>query len=117
MDIKTISLWVMAIFYIAGGINHFANPKFYLKIMPPYLPYHAALNYISGLAEIVLGILLFIPEYTSIAAWGIILLLIAIFPANYYHYQKGLKKNKMVGALRFRLVFQIVFIAWAYWYA
>ena len=116
MDIKTISLWVMAIFYIAAGIYHFVNPKFYLKIMPPYLPYHEALNYISGLAEIVLGIMLLIPEYSSLGAWGIIILLIAVFPANYYHYQKGVKKNKMVSALRFRLVFQLVFIAWAYWF-
>lgn len=116
MDLKTISLWVMAIFYIGAGINHFANPKFYLKIIPPYLPYHNALNVISGVAEIVLGILLIIPESSSIGAWGVIALLIAVFPANYYHYQKGVKKNKMKIALLIRLPFQLVLLAWAYWY-
>jgi len=116
MDIKTISLWIMALLYIAAGINHFAKPKFYLKIMPPYLPYHEALNYISGLAEIVLGIMLIIPEYSSLGAWGIILLLIAVFPANFYHYQKVVKKGKSTTAVLIRLPFQLVFIWWAYWY-
>ena len=72
----------MALVYVAAGVYHFVNPKLYLKIMPPYLPFHLQLIYISGVIEIALGILL-IPEGTrSIAAWLIIAMLIAIFPAN-----------------------------------
>lgn len=72
----------MALVYVAAGIYHFVNPKLYMKIMPTYLPSHLQLIYISGVIEIVLGILL-IPESTRpIASWLIIALLIAIFPAN-----------------------------------
>ena len=114
MSTETISLWVMAILYILAGINHFINPKFYLKIIPPFLPWHKALNWISGAAEIVLGIGLLIPVYTSISAWGIILLLIAVFPANIYHFMKGYRKKKMVWILATRLPLQFLFIWWAY---
>ena len=75
----------MASLYIVAGIYHFINPKFYLKIMPPYIPWHKAMNYISGGAEVILGLLLFFTTYSTIAAWGIITLLFAVFPANIYH--------------------------------
>jgi uncharacterized membrane protein len=48
----------MAIIYIVAGLNHFRNPRLYLKIIPPYLPNPKAVNTISGVAEIVLGITL-----------------------------------------------------------
>ena len=117
MTIKEISLYIMAIFYIIAGLNHFKNPKFYLKIMPPYLPFHNWLNWISGVAEIVLGIMLFIPEYRSLAAWGIIALLIAIFPANIYHFtSKGKTLPTPMWFLYVRLVLQFVLIYWAWIY-
>ena len=72
----------MALAYIAAGINHFRNPAMYLKIIPPYLPWHNAINSISGVAEILLGLLLFPKQTRNFAAWGLVLLLIAIFPAN-----------------------------------
>ena len=102
----------MAGLYFIAGINHFIMPKFYLKIIPPSLPYPKALNYISGLAEIVLAIMLVYPPTTKLAAWGIIALLIAIFPANVYHYQLAKQKWILYG----RLPFQLVFILWAWWY-
>ena len=79
---RRVLLWVMGLFYIGAGIIHFVNPGFYLPMMPPYLPYHLALVYLSGLAEIVLGAAVLVPRTRQLAAWGIILLLIAIFPAN-----------------------------------
>ena len=109
-----ISLWIMAGLYIAAGINHFVNPTFYLKIIPPALPFHRWINWISGAAEIILGVALLFPEYQSLAAWGIILLLIAIFPANVYHFMKGWRKKKMVLVLALRLPLQGVLIWWAY---
>ena len=72
----------MGICYVAAGINHFINPAMYLAIMPPWLPAHAALVFISGFMEILLGVLLFIPSARRFAAWGIVLLLLAVFPAN-----------------------------------
>lgn len=114
MSTETLSLWIMAILYVIAGINHFVNPVFYLKIIPPFLRWHKALNWISGVAEIALGIGLLIPTYTSISAWGIILLLIAVFPANIYHFMKGWRKKKMVLILAIRLPLQFLLIWWAY---
>jgi len=114
MTSLTISLWIMAGLYIAAGINHFVNPKFYLKIIPAALPFPEWINWISGAAEIILGIALLFPAYQSLAAWGIILLLIAVFPANVYHFMKGWSKRKMVLILAIRLPLQGVLIWWAY---
>lgn len=110
-------LYLMAGIYILAGINHFRNPKMYVKIIPDYLPAPRLLNICSGLSEIFLGILLCIPSYSIFGAWGIILLLIAIFPANIYMLtnQKasfGLPK----WLLWLRLPLQIALIFWAYLY-
>jgi len=107
-------LWIMAILYIAAGINHFLMPRFYLKIIPPILPFPKMINWVSGVAEIVLGVLLLLPTYTSMAAWGIILLLILVYPANIYHFMKALKKKKMVFVVALRLPLQFLLIWWAY---
>ena len=104
----------MALLYIAAGINHFVMPRFYEKIIPPFLPYPKLINWTSGIAEILLGILLFVPSFKSIAAWGVILLLVAVFPANIYHFMIGWRKKKMVWALALRLPVQFLLIWWAY---
>ena len=110
-------LYLMGGFYVLAGINHFVNPKFYLKIMPPYLPYHHFLVGASGLAEIILGVLLFIPATRSWAAWGIILLLIAVFPANLYM-AYGSQFQEISPWIRWgRLPIQFLLIWWAYQYA
>lgn len=114
MNAATWSLWIMAILYILAGINHFIRPGFYLKIIPPFLPLKEAINWLSGLAEIVLGILLLIPSYQSEAAWGIIVLLLLVFPANIYHFMKGLRKKRMVLVLALRLPIQGLLIWWAW---
>ena len=85
--IKAASKYVLAIFMITAGIMHFANPGFFLKIMPPYLPLHYELVLVSGIFEVLLGVLLLVPRSSRIAAWGIVALLIAVFPANLYLYQ------------------------------
>jgi uncharacterized membrane protein len=115
--LKTALKLLLAIFFIGAGINHFRNPDFYLKMMPPYLPWHIALNYISGLFEVILGIMILIPKYRTIAAWGIIALLIAVFPANIHMaLNPNLFPDINPALLYIRLPFQAVFIAWAYWY-
>ena len=112
-----VLLYVMAAFYIYAGYNHFKIPKFFLKITPPWVPFPKTVNIIVGIVEIVLGILIVIPETRIPAAWGIILLLIAVFPANVYHLTSGGAGTKVsIKFLKWRLPFQVVFIAWAYWY-
>ena len=115
MTLKEISLIIMAILYIAAGLNHFRNAKFYLKIIPPSLPFPKWVNWISGAAEVILGILLFFPNYSSLAAWGIIALLIAIFPANIYHFtSKGKTLPAPIWLLYLRLPIQFLLMYWAY---
>lgn len=114
---KSFSLILMAVFYLLNGLNHFRVPGFYLRIIPPQLPFPQALNYISGAAEIILAVLLVIPATSRYAAWGVIALLIAIFPANIYHYTSGgAGMNISQNALAMRLPIQLLFIAWAYWH-
>lgn len=110
-------LYLMAIIYIIAGLNHFRNPRLYLKIIPPYLPNPKAVNLISGLAEIVLGVVLLIPFLTSIAAWGVIALLIAVFPTHIYMYQNPKARMGLpLWALILRMPLQLVLIYWAYQY-
>lgn len=113
---KSISKFILAIFMIVAGTMHFVNPEFYLKIMPPYLPFHKELVLISGVCEILLGILLLIPRCSHLAAWGIVALLIAVFPANIYLYQHQgiLPVSPIIHLLRLPL--QGVFMLWAYWH-
>ncbi|MCV2487175.1 DoxX family membrane protein [Flavobacterium sp. SH_e] len=110
-------LYLMASLYILAGINHFRKPGMYIKIIPPLFKNPELINILSGAAEIILGILLILPFSSNFAAWGIIMLLIAVFPANLYMYQ-----NKKAGfglprwILFVRLPLQIVLIYWAYQY-
>lgn len=118
---KRILLWIMAILYMFAGANHLMNPDMYLAIMPPNLPNPEWLNVLSGLAEIVLGVyLLAEPRVRALAAWGIIALLVAVFPANLYMAienvgAEGPGSGVGLGAW-IRLPFQALFIAWAWWY-
>ena len=95
---------------------HFVKPDFYMNIMPPYLPLHLPLVYLSGFFELALGLLILVPRFSRFAAWGMIALLIAVFPANIYVYQHQelLPASPIVHLLRLPL--QIVFILWAYWH-
>ena len=111
-----LSLYVMAALYIFAGIWHFVRPKFYLYIMPPYLPAHQAIVFWSGVAELVLGLGLLFPATRVWAAWGLIALLIAVFPANYYM-AVGDKFQAMSLWFRWgRLPVQGLLIWWAYQY-
>jgi len=114
--IKTISRYVLAIFMIVAGVLHFVNEPFYLKIMPPYLPAHRALVFLSGVCEVGLGALLLVPRFSRLAAWGIILLLIAVFPANMHVYQHQEVLPAPAWVHLARLPLQGLFIAWAWWH-
>ena len=116
-DLKLISIVVMGLFYIAVGVNHFTDPYWFLQIVPPYLPYKIELVYISGFLEIVLGVMLLIPKTRVYAGWGLIMLLIAVYPANIYLAQtNGAAMNTTPLIAWGRLPFQFVFIGLAYWH-
>ncbi len=108
--------WAFAALFLVGGVGHFAATDFYLKIMPPYLLHPRALVLLSGAAEIGLGALLLVPRTTRPAAWGLIALLIAVFPANLYMYQNSGRFSVPPLALLIRLPLQGLLIWWAYRY-
>src|SRR5918998_4643146 len=116
--LKSILLYLFAGFFVLAGVAHFINPEFYLKIMPPYLPWHLPLVYLSGVAEVALGAMLLLPKVRRFAAWGLIALLVAVSPAN-VHMALNPELYPEIGPalLWLRLPLQLVLIAWAYWYA
>lgn len=112
-----IGLYIMALFYVSAGVMHILKPGFFLKLMPSFIPYHHFFVFISGIIEITLGLTLLWSSYRYIAAWGIIGLLIAVFPVNINMalFPHKFKDNPPI-ALWLRLPLQFALIWWAYQY-
>ena len=112
---KKLVLFGLAAFFICVGVDHFINPDFYLSIMPPAFPMHAEAVYVSGFFEILGGICVLIPSLRIIAGWGLVALLVAVYPANIY---MALTPEAFpdfpVAVLYFRLLLQFLFFYWAY---
>ena len=115
MPLENPGLALMALLYVLAGLNHFRSPGFYRPMMPPWIPAHDAMIFLSGIAEIVLGISLMFEATRSLAAIGIILLLIAVMPVHIYMLQERTKKFARLPAivLWLRLPLQALLIAWA----
>lgn len=118
--VKRALLWLMGAFYVGAGVMHFVNPGFYLPMMPPSLPLHRELVFLSGVVEVVLGVAVLVPSLRQWAAWGIIGLLIAVFPANLHVALNNVPLGSAPAGLGIwnwvRLPFQALFILWAWWY-
>jgi len=116
--IKIITMYIMSIFYISVGINHFVDPDWFTQIVPPYLSrYDLELVYISGVCEVMFGVLILFKKTRYYAAWGLILTLAAVFPANIYLAQSdGLAMGTSAAIAWYRLPFQSLFIVLAYWH-
>jgi uncharacterized membrane protein len=114
---EPIGLYVMAGMYVIAGIMHFIKPKMYMRIMPSYLPNHKALVFLSGVAEILLGIGLCIPALKTISIYGIIAMLI-VFLLVHFYMLSGEKASagipKWILVLRIALQFGLMFWAWMY---
>ena len=110
----------MSLLYIIIGIKHFVNPDFFIAIMPSFIPLHKECVFISGFFEILFGILILFKKTRLIGSWGIIILLICVFPANIYLYtselaQETLQISKLQALIR--MPFQIPLIIIAYWHS
>ncbi|MGY8781250.1 MAG: DoxX family protein [Fidelibacterota bacterium] len=113
---RRIALLALSVFFILAGISHFTNSDFYMAIMPPYFPFHIELVYLSGILEILGGVTILFHRFRKYIRWGIILLLLAIYPANIHMaLHPELFPDVTSMALYIRLPFQIIFILWAYW--
>jgi uncharacterized membrane protein len=101
--------------FVVAGTLHFTRTKWYVRIMPPYLPAHRELVYASGAAEIVGGAALMVPGARRWAGWWLIATLVAVFPANIHMALHPEDFSEIPGGrttLLARLPFQGVFIAW-----
>ncbi|MBO6584832.1 MAG: DoxX family protein [Gracilimonas sp.] len=110
--------YLIGVLFILAGLLHFLKPGMYMSIMPDYIPFHKAMVLISGVAEILGGIGIMVPEFRTFAAWGLIVLLLVVFPANIDMAWSGYKNHGLTlytWALIARLPLQFVLIWWVYW--
>ncbi len=115
---KVILRWLFALSMVAVGVSHFTDPEPFLTIMPPALPAHLELVYLSGVFEILGGLGLLVPTTRRFSAWGLVALLVAVYPANIHMlvnevYLDGMPQERWL--LWLRMPFQFVFIGLALW--
>ena len=118
MDLKFITILIMSCFYMNVGVKHFIEPEWFLQIMPPNFPHHYQAVYWSGFFELLFGFLLINSKTRLIAGWGIIFVMISVFPANLYlAVTDGAAMNISKELAWGRLPFQYLFIGLAFWHA
>lgn len=114
---RTFLLYGLAVFFVLAGANHFRVPETYAAMMPDALPAPWALVYLSGVAEILGGLGVLHPRTRRLAAWGLIALLVAVFPANLNMAINDLplgERDLPTWALWARLPLQLVLVGWCW---
>ena len=117
MNATALGRALLAAFFIVGGTLHFVLPATYASVMPAWLPWPAELVAISGAAEIAGGIGVLLAPVRRVAGWGLIVLSIAVLPANVQMLQDGLATSRpgwQLALLLLRLPLQALLI-WAIW--
>ncbi len=117
---KKVSQYILGLFFVTAGLNHFINPDFYLPLIPNFLPFHQAINIASGIFEILLGVGVLLPKYTKLSSKGIICLLIIFIPSHIFFIQQGhclgeLCVSPWIGWIRLLLIHPLL-ILWAFWH-
>ena len=111
-----IGLAIVFVWFMLGGITHFTNPDFFVAIMPPYLPWHLEIVYLSGALEIVFAAMLLLPSMRQLAGNLLIALTIAVTPANIHMWMNPkLFPEVEPGLLTVRLVVQVLLLALIWW--
>ena len=117
---KIITIYIMSFGYTYVGVRHFIDPDFFLHIMPNYLEYHLELVYLTGVAEIIFGIMLIFNQTRKIGSIGLIILLILVFPANIHLVESELSQSILEVSKEqtiIRLPFQGLLLILAYWHS
>ena len=121
LQIQRVALFTAALLFTSAGVAHFVNPDFYVRIVPPYLPAALALVYVSGVCEILGGVGLLVRPTRRWAAYALIALLVAVFPANLHMATDSARFAAEVGVpewtLFARLPVQLLLVAWMAWIA
>lgn len=113
---KHLGLAIVFLWFMLGGIAHFINPDFFVAIMPPYIGWHLALVYISGVCEIAGAIGILIPRLRELAGNCLILLVICVTPANLHMWiNPELYPDVPEAFLSIRLAVQVLLIACIWW--
>lgn len=118
---KKISLFLLILFYLLAGINHFRNPGSYYRIIPPYIPYPVLANILAGCFELLFGMGLIFSKTRPLAAWGIILMMLAFLPVHISMIGDAPLKlgdllvTPLIAWIRL-VVLQPFLILWAWWY-
>ena len=118
--IKLITIYFMSIAYTYVGVRHFIDPDFFLAIMPNYLSMHLFFVYLTGLMEVVFGLLLAFRKTRKFASYGLIVLLLIVFPANIHLVESELSQSILEVSKEqniIRLPFQGLFLILAYWHS
>lgn len=113
--IRRVLRGLLGVFLVLQGINHFVLDGFFVRAIPSWLPWPMFLVYLSGIAEIGLGVAVLIPRIRILAGWGIVALLIAVFPANIemaLHPEQWPEVSPAI--LWARLPFQALFVYWVW---
>lgn len=112
-NLKLILTYLFGAFLIFGGINHFIKPEMYAPFIPEFLP-SLAVNYLTGIVEIAVGVGVFIPRFRSMATLGILIMMLVFLPLHVFDV---FKENPAIGSHQvalIRLPVQFLFIAWAW---
>ena len=118
--LKVFCLLILSSLYILVGVKHFTSPDFFEAIMPPYIPYHNFMVYLTGFLEIVFGFMMIIRKTRFYGCWGIFFLLIAVFPANIYLYNSEIPQNILSVTKQealIRLPYQLPLLLFAFWHS
>jgi uncharacterized membrane protein len=115
---KRVALVLLSAFFVFAGVTHFTRPEFFVAIVPAWLPDPPMVVAVSGVFEILGGLGVLLPQTRRLAGWGLIALLVAVYPANVemaLRPEKWLAQGMTMAQLWGRLPFQFLFIAWAWW--
>ncbi|MBX2827119.1 MAG: DoxX family protein [Flavobacteriaceae bacterium] len=109
--------YLLGLLFVGAGVTHFTKSKWYEKVMPPYIPAHKEIVLLSGMIEMIFGLMLLNAETQKIAAFGIMGLLVLFFAVHIHMLRDeraSLKLPKWILVLRLLLQFGLIY--WAYQY-
>jgi uncharacterized membrane protein len=116
--LRPFALGLMVLLLLSAGTTHFLRPASFVQIVPPFVPFPLAVVYLSGGAELLLGLGLLVPRLSRPAALAVVLLLVAVFPANVYHWLADVHVDGSAAPGWYhpvRIPAQGLLIAWAFW--